>query len=1255
MSLSHEEKEYEPKKGLDYERNVTNDFIEYKQNTHKTGISNSVGVVLRKLSEKYFVENTTNEYLDDAWQSCVLELRTLAGENEFYKNAIDCIVQKSNEIDINFDSVSIHLPTTDDPNRKEKIIFPLKDTLILVLKALKDDAAFSHNYEGSSAEKLEKSKKEQHERLNNLLNCLNNIAVGICNAGVRNDLVFLLNKTYVDVDLIEDERSTVISFFKDRIQEKFWEYYEISSLDKRKELNQALMEWMSENDPTRILKLVDPGQSINKELHALFVKHGVDPKDVKLDDLINEAMPNIAFSCDPVRYPIMYKVSKIFEWRKEKHQPDRNNALRHMKAYMRENCPWENPQPENQKIINDFYHLYAAHKDLEDNNVLLKVTWQMTEELEALKKTCDAYFKSISESKGFTAVDDATIEKTQLVKKAIHIAKEDGAFNVIENFFKEWFYMKRCQHWPELRRMYSILMNQDMRQKIILSDKMILSTPVNPENDELILTPYLINRVFLHAILTDPQKWSNTFKNIFYHTYNFVRNNFDQDGQEKAAIFLKRDSYPEILLAQLEYLQACAELSTEGSEEKAAKSKRPGDLILFPDNFKTLEEWLTIANLLSEKQLPHFQFLYILNIRMAIKNLGEEELRTLMKNCKYRLDIILFLLPNSERKFFLEKLGPRAMNFNSLHRAIESNHPIDVMEYLVPNEAYANAYTVGVTPICHAASLNRAQLVMWLAGKGGDPNKNSYPDEEMFEYGSYNAIHVAAEKGFIETLKALKKVNANFEALDGSGKTVAHYAIKGNQVEVIRLLKEEGFNFNKLDQNGQTFAHYAAERGCIEILKELKEFVDQPDWDGQTPAHYAAREGHLGVLQALKEQGVNLYAQDNMGQTPADCASSNEHSRVREWLDSIEKYPSAPIEAEEKGISSAGFKTLQEWLQIAISLPEAEASKLRLVHATRIRTAIRDLDENALNDLLKQHSNRLDTILLYLPKDDRKYFLEKLGEERLIKCLYDVDSNKTLLETAIENNRPLDVIQWLDFEGEVIWMANNNGLTLIERAVMLNRVDVVLWLVEKKGINIERLTSSSKFSLVHFAVENGSVEMLKVFKKLGANFNQEHPKYGTPALMAAKKGYAEILELLQKFGVPINRIDECAIKALVHYAIDGNHIETLRVLKKLGVDFNPPNFFGETLAHYAVEKNCFAVLPVLSELGVDLNQADSNGVTPADLAKGKGHLEALKVLQECGASSVSLSNANDLQSTGFFAGSDNGGNSGSNALCNISH
>lgn len=91
-----------------------------------------------------------------------------------------------------------------------------------------------------------------------------------------------------------------------------------------------------------------------------------------------------------------------------------------------------------------------------------------------------------------------------------------------------------------------------------------------------------------------------------------------------------------------------------------------------------------------------------------------------------------------------------------------------------------------------------------------------------------------------------------------------------------------------LDQNGYTPLHHAANKGHIKVVKLLlgtkgSEVNIQPKFQN-SPLLLAASNGHEAIVKLLLDQGADLEAKGNNGQTPLSCAADRGQEAIVKLL-----------------------------------------------------------------------------------------------------------------------------------------------------------------------------------------------------------------------------------------------------------------------------------------------------------------------------------------------------------------------------------
>ena len=169
------------------------------------------------------------------------------------------------------------------------------------------------------------------------------------------------------------------------------------------------------------------------------------------------------------------------------------------------------------------------------------------------------------------------------------------------------------------------------------------------------------------------------------------------------------------------------------------------------------------------------------------------------------------------------------------------------------------------------------------------------------------SLHLAAEKGNVEEIKALIANGADINAIDERGNTSLHLAaLKGHAV-IAKMLISSGADVNaKRNSLGDTPLHLAVmlspNLDLINTLIAAGADVNAKDNKGYTPLHTAATgtklqilemasdttkkdiqevtENYVDILKRLIAAGSDVNAKDNNGKTPLDIAEENNRTRA---------------------------------------------------------------------------------------------------------------------------------------------------------------------------------------------------------------------------------------------------------------------------------------------------------------------------------------------------------------------------------------
>ena len=142
----------------------------------------------------------------------------------------------------------------------------------------------------------------------------------------------------------------------------------------------------------------------------------------------------------------------------------------------------------------------------------------------------------------------------------------------------------------------------------------------------------------------------------------------------------------------------------------------------------------------------------------------------------------------------------------------------------------------------------------------------------------------------------------------------------------------------------------------------------------------------------------------------------------------------------------------------------------------------------------------------------------------------------------------------------------------------------------------------------------------------GANVNAKDNSGWTVSMRAAKKGQAEILEILLKHNADINAKDDQGWTALMAAAWRG-HAGIAEFLIEHGADINARDNEGWTALMKAAWKGYAEAVEIFIKHGADVNDTDNGGWTALMGASKEGRSEVAEVLLKYGAD-VNLRNNN---------------------------
>jgi hypothetical protein len=338
------------------DKTVVSDFISNTQSTHTEMVCTSVGRALLMLAINYFPKKdmtlalAINNYssasgedlkivIEKKYNDTMKEIRKNHKAAD-YKDAI-CYLEEQAKDSKKEDreAIKLFLPiaNTSEPGYEDRnYIFPIKLVIFLVWTALRDHDRYQHNYSG---DQLTKARGDYSERTNSFFTCIESFhSDSLCRTGIRNELVFILNKAYLGIDLIEDVKGTILYELRNQIGTLFWEEYAKATPQIKKELSNVLFVWIGKLDSSQLLTQLNPKNRYNNHLSDLFIRHGINPETMQLDSKIRDALASLTFTDNTKNKYLAIITNILTSSYEDDNCLDRNAAVKAMRQWIYRTC-----------------------------------------------------------------------------------------------------------------------------------------------------------------------------------------------------------------------------------------------------------------------------------------------------------------------------------------------------------------------------------------------------------------------------------------------------------------------------------------------------------------------------------------------------------------------------------------------------------------------------------------------------------------------------------------------------------------------------------------------------------------------------------------------------------------------------------------------------------------------------------------------------------------------------------------------------
>lgn len=148
------------------------------------------------------------------------------------------------------------------------------------------------------------------------------------------------------------------------------------------------------------------------------------------------------------------------------------------------------------------------------------------------------------------------------------------------------------------------------------------------------------------------------------------------------------------------------------------------------------------------------------------------------------------------------------------------------------------------------------------------------------------------------------------------------------------------------------------------------------------------------------------------------------------------------------------------------------------------------------------------------------------------------------------------------------------------------------------------------------AVNKNDVGQVRALIAQGVNVSEMDAKGDSPLIIAAYKGYTEIVKLLLVAGADVGALDPGMKATALHAASYAGHADAAQLLIQYGIDIDKQGpYNGYTALHDAIWQNNIEVARVLIDAGANLEIKSNNGETPLAFAHMKRHKEIAAMIE----------------------------------------
>jgi ankyrin repeat protein len=149
------------------------------------------------------------------------------------------------------------------------------------------------------------------------------------------------------------------------------------------------------------------------------------------------------------------------------------------------------------------------------------------------------------------------------------------------------------------------------------------------------------------------------------------------------------------------------------------------------------------------------------------------------------------------------------------------------------------------------------------------------------------------------------------------------------------------------------------------------------------------------------------------------------------------------------------------------------------------------------------------------------------------------------------------------------------------------------------------------------AITHNDILTVERLIQKGVDVNELDANQDAPLVIAAYKGYTEIVEKLLEASADITAVDPQMKATALHAAAYAGRTEAAKVLIRYKIDIDKQGpYNGYTALHDAIWQNNIETAQVIIEGGANLEIKSNDGQTALDLAKARGRKQIVALIEQ---------------------------------------